>query len=66
MLEKIAELVKEKKLEGITELRDESDKDGMRVVIELRRGEVPEVILNNLYKQTSMQSVFRHQHGCAG
>jgi DNA gyrase subunit A len=58
LLEKIAELVKEKKLEGITELRDESDKDGMRVVIELRRGEVPEVILNNLYKQTAMQSVF--------
>jgi DNA gyrase subunit A len=58
LLEKIAELVKEKKLEGITELRDESDKDGMRVVIELRRGDVPEVILNNLYKQTAMQSVF--------
>jgi DNA gyrase subunit A len=58
LLEKIAELVKEKKLDGITELRDESDKDGMRVVIELRRGEVPEVILNNLYKQTTMQSVF--------
>ncbi len=56
--EKIAELVKEKKLEGITELRDESDKDGMRVVIELRRGEVPEVILNNLYAQTQLQSVF--------
>ncbi len=58
LLEKIAELVKTKKIEGITELRDESDKDGMRVVIELRRGEVPEVILNNLYKQTVMQSVF--------
>jgi DNA gyrase subunit A len=58
LLEKIAELVKEKKLDGITELRDESDKDGMRVVIELRRGEVPEVILNNLYKHTVMQSVF--------
>ncbi|PTU73208.1 DNA gyrase subunit A [Pseudomonas mangrovi] len=58
LIEKIAELVKEKKLEGITELRDESDKDGMRVVIELRRGEVPEVILNNLYAQTQMQSVF--------
>ena len=58
LLEKIAELVKEKKLDGITELRDESDKDGMRVVIELRRGEVPEVILNNLYKQTVMQNVF--------
>ncbi|MGV8844087.1 MAG: DNA gyrase subunit A [Pseudomonas sp.] len=58
LIEKIAELVKEKKLEGITELRDESDKDGMRIVIELRRGEVPEVILNNLYSQTQMQSVF--------
>ncbi len=58
LIEKIAELVKEKKLEGITELRDESDKDGMRIVIELRRGEVPEVVLNNLYAQTQMQSVF--------
>ncbi len=58
LLEKIAELVKEKKLEGIRELRDESDKDGMRMVIELRRGEVPEVVLNNLYQQTQMQSVF--------
>jgi len=58
LLEKIAELVKDKKLDGITELRDESDKDGMRVVIELRRGEVPEVVLNNLFKQTMMQSVF--------
>ncbi|WP_285962281.1 DNA gyrase subunit A [Pseudomonas tohonis] len=58
LIEKIAELVKEKKLEGITELRDESDKDGMRVVIELRRGEVGEVVLNNLYAQTQMQSVF--------
>jgi DNA gyrase subunit A len=58
LLEKVAELVREKKLEGITELRDESDKDGMRAVFELRRGEVPEVVLNNLYKQTAMQSVF--------
>ncbi|OOG25179.1 DNA gyrase subunit A [Thioalkalivibrio denitrificans] len=58
LLEKIAELVKEKKLEGISELRDESDKDGMRMVIELRRGEVPEVILNNLYQHTQMQNVF--------
>jgi DNA gyrase subunit A len=58
LIEKIAELVKEKKIEGITELRDESDKDGMRVVIELRRGEVAEVVLNNLYAQTQMQSVF--------
>ena len=58
LLEKIAELVKEKKIEGISELRDESDKDGMRVVIELRRGEVPEVVLNNLYKHTALQTVF--------
>ncbi|WP_150303454.1 DNA gyrase subunit A [Pseudomonas saliphila] len=58
LIEKIAELVKEKKIEGITELRDESDKDGMRVVIEIRRGEVAEVILNNLYSQTQMQNVF--------
>ena len=58
LLEKIAELVKDKKLTGIRELRDESDKDGMRMVIELRRGEVPEVILNNLYQQTAMQNVF--------
>ncbi len=58
LLEKIAELVKTKKIEGITELRDESDKDGMRMVIELRRGEVAEVVLNNLYKQTMLQSVF--------
>jgi DNA gyrase subunit A len=58
LLEKIAELVKDKKLEGITGLRDESDKDGMRMVIELRRGEIPDVVLNNLYKQTQMQNVF--------
>ncbi len=58
LLEKIAELVKDKKLTGIRELRDESDKDGMRMVIELRRGEVPEVVLNNLYQFTAMQSVF--------
>lgn len=58
LLEKIAELVKDKKIEGITELRDESDKDGMRMIIELRRGEVSEVILNNLYKQTALQNVF--------
>ncbi len=58
LLEKIAELVKLKKLEGISELRDESDKDGMRMVIELKRGEVPEVLLNNLYQQTQLQTVF--------
>ena len=58
LLEKIAELVKEKRIEGITELRDESDKDGMRMVIELRRGETPEVVLNNLYRHSQMQTVF--------
>ena len=58
LIEKIAELVKEKKIEGITELRDESDKDGMRIVIELRKGEMGDVVLNNLYAQTQMQSVF--------
>ena len=58
LIEKIAELVREKRLEGISELRDESDKDGMRIVIELRRGERSDVVLNNLYKQTPMQSVF--------
>ena len=58
LIEKIAELVREKRLEGISELRDESDKDGMRVVIELRRGELADVVLNNLYKQTPLQSVF--------
>ncbi len=58
LIEKIAELVKEKRIEGITELRDESDKDGVRIVIELRRGESGEVVLNNLYKQTQLQTVF--------
>ena len=58
LIGKIAELVKDKKVDGITALRDESDKDGMRMVIELRRGEVPEVMLNNLYKLTEMQTVF--------
>jgi DNA gyrase subunit A len=58
LLEKIAELVKDKKIEGITGLRDESDKDGMRMVIELRRGEVSEVVLNNLFQHTQMQNVF--------
>ncbi len=58
LVEKIAELVKEKKIEGISELRDESDKDGLRVVIELRRGEMGEVVLNNLYAQTQLETVF--------
>jgi DNA gyrase subunit A len=56
--EKIAELVNDKKIEGISDIRDESDKSGMRVVIELKRGEVPEVVLNNLYKQTQLQDTF--------
>ncbi len=56
LVEKIAELVREKKIEGITDLRDESDRNGMRVVIELRRDITPSVVLNNLYKQTQMQS----------
>lgn len=58
LIAKIAELVRDKKIDGITGLRDESDKDGMRMVVELRRGEVPEVMLNNLYKLTEMQTVF--------
>jgi len=58
LIEKIADLVRDKRIEGISELRDESDKDGMRIVIELRTGEMSEVVLNNLYKQTALQSVF--------
>ena len=58
LLERIAELVREKKLDGISDIRDESDKSGMRVVIELKRGEVAEVVLNNLYKQTQLQDTF--------
>jgi DNA gyrase subunit A len=58
LIEKVAELVNEKKIEGISDIRDESDKSGMRVVIELKRGEVAEVILNNLYKQTQLQDTF--------
>ncbi|MEY3952834.1 MAG: hypothetical protein RL320_1636 [Pseudomonadota bacterium] len=58
LLERIAELVNEKRLEGISDIRDESDKSGMRVVIELKRGELPEVVLNNLYKNTQLQDSF--------
>ncbi|MDH3979823.1 MAG: DNA gyrase subunit A [Gammaproteobacteria bacterium] len=58
LLEKIAELVKDKKIEGISGLRDESDKDGMRMVVDLKRGEVAEVVLNNLYQHTQLQNVF--------
>ena len=57
-IERIAELVQEKKIEGISDVRDESDRDGMRVVVELKRGEQPEVILNNLYKHTQLQETF--------
>ncbi|MCA3023879.1 MAG: DNA gyrase subunit A [Rhodocyclaceae bacterium] len=58
LLVKIGELVRDKKLEGVSDLRDESDKSGMRAVIELKRGEVPEIVLNNLYKMTQMQESF--------
>ncbi|MCL0071170.1 DNA gyrase subunit A [Thermodesulfovibrionales bacterium] len=58
LIEKIAELVREKRIEGISDIRDESDRDGMRIVIEVKRGEVPHVILNNLYKHTQMESTF--------
>ena len=58
LLERIAELVNEKKIEGISDIRDESDKDGMRIVIELKRNEVPEVVLNNLFKNTQLQDTF--------
>jgi len=58
LIENIAELVREKTIEGISDLRDESDRDGMRIVIELKRGEVPEVVLNNLYKHTQLQNSF--------
>ena len=58
LIEKIADLVREKTIEGISDLRDESDRDGMRIVIDLKRGEVPDVVLNNLYKHTALQSSF--------
>jgi len=58
LIESIAELVRDKKIDGISDLRDESDRDGMRIVIELKKGEIPEVVLNNLYKQTQMQCNF--------
>ncbi|MBI3592743.1 MAG: DNA gyrase subunit A, partial [Nitrospirae bacterium] len=58
LIEKIAELVREKRIEGISDIRDESDRDGIRVVLEVKRGEVPQVILNNLYKHTAMESTF--------
>ena len=58
LIERIAELVREKTIEGISDIRDESDRDGMRIVIDLKRGEVGDVILNNLYKHTALQSSF--------
>ena len=58
LLERIADLVREKTIEGISDIRDESDRDGMRIVIELKRGEVGEVVLNNLYKHTQLQQTF--------
>src|SRR5690606_39604731 len=58
LIEKIAELVRDKKIDGITDLRDESDRNGMRVVIEVRRDASANVLLNNLYKQTAMQTSF--------
>src|SRR5205814_8986985 len=58
LLEKISEMVREKRLEGISDLRDESSREGIRIVIELKRGEVPEVVLNNLYRNTQMQTTF--------
>src|SRR5471030_2414185 len=58
LIERIADLVREKTVEGISDLRDESDRDGMRIVIELKRGEVPEVVINNLYKHTQLQTTF--------
>ena len=58
LIEKMADLARDKTIEGISDLRDESDRDGMRIVVELRRGEVPEVVLNNLYKHTQLQTTF--------
>jgi DNA gyrase subunit A len=58
LIEKMADLAREKVIEGISDLRDESDRDGMRIVVELKRGEVPEVVLNNLYKHTALQTTF--------
>ena len=66
LVEKIAELVHEKRIDGITDLRDESDRNGMRIVIELRRDVNPNVVLNNLYKHTAMQIELRRQHAGAG
>src|SRR3546814_12985718 len=66
LIEKIADLVTEKKLEGISELRDESDKDGMRIYIEVKRGDSAEGVLNNLYPQTQVEVVFGRSEGRRG
>src|SRR5205814_4532085 len=58
LLEKISELVRDKRIDGIADLRDESDREGIRVVVELKKGEVPEIVLNNLYRNTQMQTTF--------
>src|SRR6185295_16406547 len=58
LIERMAELIREKKIEGVSDLRDESDREGIRIVLEVKRGEVPEVILNSLYKMTQMQTTF--------
>ena len=65
MIEKIAELVRDKRIEGISDIRDECDRDGMRVVIELKRDAVADVVLNQLYRFTPLQTSFRRQHGGA-
>ncbi len=65
MIEKIAELVREKRIEGISDMRDESDRDGMRVVIELKRDAVADVVLNQLYRFSPLQTLVRRQHGGA-
>ena len=66
MVERIAELVREKKIEGISDLRDESDRDGFRVVVELKRDAMADVVLNQLYRFTPLQIELRRQHGGAG
>ena len=65
MIERIAEMVREKRIEGISDLRDESDRDGVRVVIELKRDAMPEVVLNQLYRYTPLQTELRRQHAGA-
>ena len=66
LLEKIADLVKDKKIDGISDLRDESDRDGMRIYIEIKRDANPHKVLNNLFKHTAMQLGVQHEHARAG